>query len=85
LLVCQCKWLTYNDLRETIAAGAQSLEALQSQCGAGTECGGCREVLQEILADTRRDSRPQQDSEECLVRQDVNPSSVPPARLAQAL
>lgn len=56
MLVCQCKWLTYKQLCDIVASGADSLEAVQGKCGAGTECGGCVNVLQQLLAGVQPDS-----------------------------
>ena len=49
MLVCQCKWLTYKQISDVVEAGADSVEAVQKACGAGTECGGCVGVLMQFL------------------------------------
>jgi len=50
MLVCQCKWLTYKQLGDLVEAGVDTLDAIQSHLGAGTECGGCVVALQQYFA-----------------------------------
>jgi len=49
MLVCHCKGLTEREVRSAIESGACSRRALARQCGAGSVCGGCRPVLDELL------------------------------------
>ncbi len=56
MIVCLCKGITDADIRRAIAAGATTVSQLGASCGAGTECGGCRPVLYQLLATHRRAS-----------------------------
>jgi bacterioferritin-associated ferredoxin len=49
MLVCHCKGVSERELRCAIQAGAQSRRAVARQCGAGTVCGGCRPLIDELL------------------------------------
>jgi len=51
MLVCHCRAVTDRTIRETVRAGACSVEAVGDHCGAGTGCGGCHELVECIVAD----------------------------------
>jgi bacterioferritin-associated ferredoxin len=38
-------------VRAVIAAGAATIEDIGARCGAGTDCGGCHETLERLLAE----------------------------------
>ena len=48
MIVCICKGLTDTEI-ESQSAGAETVEALGRKCGAGTDCGSCRDVLKMYL------------------------------------
>jgi bacterioferritin-associated ferredoxin len=50
VMVCHCKAVNDSVIRSEIAAGAVDADALAERCGAGTRCGGCRTVVDELLA-----------------------------------
>lgn len=50
MLVCHCKGLTDRDVRSAVRDGAQSRRQVTRSCGAGGRCGGCRPLIDEILA-----------------------------------
>jgi bacterioferritin-associated ferredoxin len=49
MLVCHCKGLSEREVRSAIEAGACTRRALARECGAGSVCGGCRPVIEELL------------------------------------
>jgi bacterioferritin-associated ferredoxin len=49
MLVCHCKGLTDRDVRGAIESGACTRREIARQCGAGSVCGGCRPLLDELL------------------------------------
>jgi len=49
-VVCNCNKVTEGGLREAIACGATSVEALALATRAGTGCGSCKTELSQILA-----------------------------------
>jgi len=49
MLVCHCKGLSDRDVERTIRSGACSRGELARACGAGTVCGGCRPLIDQLL------------------------------------
>ena len=49
MLVCHCKGVSERELRSAIRSGACTRRDLVRQCGAGSVCGGCRPILDELL------------------------------------
>jgi len=55
MLVCHCHALTDRDIRRSVrATGACSVAEVGDHCGAATGCGGCYEVVAEIVACEKR-------------------------------
>jgi len=48
-LICQCRGAAEEDIRRAVRAGARTVAAIGSACGAGTECGSCRPELAALL------------------------------------
>jgi bacterioferritin-associated ferredoxin len=51
MYVCHCKAVSDKKVRETIRAGARTVEEIGKACGAGTQCFGCHSHLHELLAE----------------------------------
>lgn len=49
MYICLCEAVTESALDDVLAAGADDLRAIGERCGAGTACGSCIPVLQELL------------------------------------
>jgi bacterioferritin-associated ferredoxin len=49
--VCSCRAVNDTTVRAVIAAGAATIEDIGARCGAGTDCGGCHETLERLLAE----------------------------------
>jgi len=49
MFVCVCNAITEAQVRESVAAGADTLEALQLETGLGSCCGTCTEVAGSYL------------------------------------
>jgi bacterioferritin-associated ferredoxin len=49
MIVCQCKNVTEAAVRKAVRAGARTLGEIGFVCLAGTECGACHEVLEQII------------------------------------
>ena len=64
MVVCLCRGVRCSEVRRVIREGAHTVEAVGLACGAGTDCGGCRgtvdDLLDEVLEslDPSRDPRP---------------------------
>jgi bacterioferritin-associated ferredoxin len=55
MLVCHCHALTDRDIRRAVrTSGACSVAELGDHCGAATGCGGCYEVVAELVACEKR-------------------------------
>ena len=50
MYVCHCRAVNDRTVRAAADAGALTVDDLMRSCGAGTDCGGCHSVLQELLA-----------------------------------
>jgi bacterioferritin-associated ferredoxin len=49
MFVCHCRAVSDRVVRAAVEAGDRTIEELGRSCGAGTDCGGCHEVLEELL------------------------------------
>ncbi|MGL4450388.1 MAG: (2Fe-2S)-binding protein [Sarcina sp.] len=49
-IVCNCKNVSYIDIRKAMINGARTVEEIKEMTGAGTGCGGCIPEIEEILA-----------------------------------
>ncbi len=75
MIVCLCEGVSDRELQRAVDLGARNLEALESTCGAGGDCGGCHRKLEEILreracSDCAKGS--EGDSRPCVVRDRVD-------------
>ena len=49
MLVCHCKGLTDREIHRAIRAGASTPREVSRECGAGSVCGGCGPLIDELL------------------------------------
>jgi bacterioferritin-associated ferredoxin len=49
MLVCHCKGVSEREIRRAIQSGACTRRDVARECGAGSVCGGCRPVVDELL------------------------------------
>ena len=49
MLICSCKAVSERTVRAAIADGAGTIEDVGRRCGAGTQCGGCHLLIEELL------------------------------------
>lgn len=50
VIVCHCRAATDREIRRAVREGAATLREVGSRCGAASGCGGCAEVVIEIIA-----------------------------------
>ena len=50
MYVCVCRSVTDSQVQRAIAQGANTREAVGRQCGAGTDCGGCHDELDDLIS-----------------------------------
>jgi nitrite reductase (NADH) large subunit len=51
MIVCQCRRVSDREVIAAIERGAADLADLARECGAGTDCRGCRPNLDALLAE----------------------------------
>jgi bacterioferritin-associated ferredoxin len=49
MLVCHCKAVSDRAIRSAVRNGAQTVSDVARSCGAGDHCGGCLDVVQELI------------------------------------
>ena len=49
MVLCVCQAVTDREVDDAIRAGARSLDEIAARCGAGDNCGCCREAIEERL------------------------------------
>ncbi len=49
MYVCVCRAVTDKKVEEVIEHGAQTVDAVTRACGAGGDCGACREKIGEMI------------------------------------
>lgn len=57
MLICHCKAISDQKIRQLTAAGAASCRDVARGCSAGTECGGCIPAIREMLQEGDRRNR----------------------------
>jgi bacterioferritin-associated ferredoxin len=57
MYVCICNAITEKQIRAAARDGVSDLWGLQAELGVATNCGSCKEVASEILAEYRVGSR----------------------------
>ncbi|MEZ5322001.1 MAG: (2Fe-2S)-binding protein [Microthrixaceae bacterium] len=51
MIVCHCHRLNDRDIAAAVSDGANDLDDLGRACRAGTDCGGCLDRLEAIMAE----------------------------------
>ena len=49
MLVCHCNGVSDRTIRKTVRGGATTAREVSQACGAGACCGGCTDVVREII------------------------------------
>jgi bacterioferritin-associated ferredoxin len=50
MLVCLCRGVSDREVREVLADGATTLREVAKACGAGIDCGSCRDLIRTMIA-----------------------------------
>ena len=53
MIVCVCRRISDQQIRQAAADGAHSLECLQFDLGVATQCGRCADCASRVLCDAR--------------------------------
>ena len=51
MIVCSCKAVSERRIAELAVGGHTSVEAIGRACGAGTDCGSCRDEIADIVGE----------------------------------
>lgn len=60
MLVCHCKGINSATILKIIDDGSRTIKQIMKQTRAGTECGGCRPTIKEILNEKMSESKNQE-------------------------
>ncbi len=52
MVLCICRAVSEREIDAAVRGGARSVDAVGACCGAGTDCGACREAIEERIADS---------------------------------
>ncbi|MDB4930501.1 MAG: (2Fe-2S)-binding protein [Myxococcaceae bacterium] len=59
MIVCVCHGIPCKKIRSVIREGAESVDAVGEACGAGTDCGACRDAIEDLIEETAPSRRGQ--------------------------
>lgn len=65
MFVCICRSVTEEKVKASIDAGARSVDAVARSCHAGTDCGACRGMIDDLI-DERWGAASSSDGRVCL-------------------
>jgi len=57
MIVCVCHGIPCKKIRAVIREGAESVDAVGAACGAGTDCGACRDAIEDLIEETASSRR----------------------------
>ncbi len=49
MILCICKAVSEREIESAVRSGARTVDAVGERCGAGTDCGLCRDAIGERL------------------------------------
>lgn len=49
MIVCVCQGVRCSSIRSAVRAGALTVEAVGASCGAGTDCGSCHAMIEDLV------------------------------------
>jgi bacterioferritin-associated ferredoxin len=49
MVLCVCRYVTEREVDAVVQSGARTVDAVGERCGAGTDCGMCRDAIEERL------------------------------------
>lgn len=51
VIICHCNGVSDRQLRRELRQGVSCPDELARRCGAGTDCGGCMQFIEDLLVD----------------------------------
>lgn len=58
MIVCVCHGVPCSRIRSVIRDGAETVDAVGAACSAGTDCGSCREMIEDLIDETAPSQAP---------------------------
>lgn len=58
MYVCLCNAVSVRSVKSAIEGGAGTVDEVGRACGAGTDCGSCRETIGELIEEQKAASAP---------------------------
>jgi bacterioferritin-associated ferredoxin len=55
MILCVCHGVRCTAVRAAIGGGAHTVDAVGSSCGAGTDCGACRGMIEDMIDEALED------------------------------
>jgi bacterioferritin-associated ferredoxin len=52
MVLCICRAVTDREIDAAVRSGARSVDAVGACCGAGTDCGACRDAIAKRIEDS---------------------------------
>jgi len=49
VILCLCHGVSDHTVTATISGGAHTVDQIQRACGAGSDCGACRDLLEALV------------------------------------
>ena len=68
MYVCICRVVSQSRIRAVIEAGARDVDTVTRACGAGGDCGSCRDEIQSMLDEAHADAHAHADCDRCPSR-----------------
>ena len=53
VIVCHCKAVNDHRIRELIASGVVEVDSIAQLCQAGTDCGACHDIIEDLIEVSR--------------------------------
>jgi len=51
VIICLCVGVSERDILQAVRAGANTAEGVMAACGAGGDCGACRVMVGDVIAE----------------------------------
>jgi bacterioferritin-associated ferredoxin len=58
MYICICKAISDSDIQQMVHSGAQSADDIEQRCGAGSDCGSCRDEIGDLVRAHLRNAAP---------------------------
>ena len=49
VMLCHCNGVSDREVRAAVAGGAHTVDTVMRACGAGSDCGGCHVLVEQVV------------------------------------